>query len=61
VEVERPAGDAFLDQNVEAIAMRLRFHLASADGEPFDVRFRFNLTFTCADGAARLTEGAAGG
>ncbi|MBW3569938.1 MAG: energy transducer TonB [Gemmatimonadetes bacterium] len=44
-EVERPTGDAFLDQNVEAIAMRLRFRPATLDGEPFDVRFRFNLTF----------------
>lgn len=45
VEVERPTGDAFLDQNLEAIAMRLRFEPASLDGDPFDVRFRFNLTF----------------
>jgi TonB family protein len=45
VEVERPTGDAFLDQNVEAIAMRLRFRPATLDGEPFDVRFRFNMTF----------------
>jgi TonB family protein len=45
VEVERPTGDAFLDQNLEAIALRLRFHPATLDDQPFDVRFRFNLTF----------------
>ena len=45
VEVERPTGDAFIDQNVEAIAYRLRFRPATLDGTPFDVRFRFNLTF----------------
>lgn len=45
VEVERPTGDAFIDQNVEAIARRLRFRPATLDGTPFDVRFRFNLTF----------------
>jgi TonB family protein len=45
VEVERPTGDAFIDQNVEAIAYRLRFRPATLDGNPFDVRFRFNLTF----------------
>jgi hypothetical protein len=38
-------GDAFLDQNLEAIALRLRFHPATLDDQPFDVRFRFNLTF----------------
>ena len=45
VEVERPTGDAFIDQNVEAIAYRLRFRPATLDGTPFDVRFRFNMTF----------------
>lgn len=45
VEVVTPTGDEFLDQNVEAIAMRLRFRPATLDGEPFDVRYRFNLTF----------------
>jgi TonB family protein len=45
VEVDRPTGDAFIDQNVEAIAYRLRFRPATLDGTPFDVRFRFNLTF----------------
>lgn len=45
VEVERPTGDPFIDQNVEAIAYRLRFRPATLDGAPFDVRFRFNLTF----------------
>lgn len=45
VEVDRPTGDAFIDQTLEAIAMRLRFRPATLDGEPFDVRFRFNLTF----------------
>lgn len=45
VEVERPTGDAFIDQNIEAIAMRLRFSPATLDGQPFDVRFRFNMTF----------------
>jgi TonB family protein len=45
VEVVTPTGDEFLDQNVEAIAMRLRFRPGTLDGEPFDVRYRFNLTF----------------
>jgi TonB family protein len=45
VEVDQPTGDAFIDQNVEAIAMRLRFNPATLDGDPFDVRFRFTLTF----------------
>lgn len=45
VEVDRPTGDAFIDQNLEAIALRLRFDPATLDGEPFDVRFRFTLTF----------------
>lgn len=45
VEVDRPTGDAFIDQNLEAIAMRLRFNPATLDGDPFDVRFRFNMTF----------------
>lgn len=44
-EVDRPTGDAFIDATLEAIAMRLRFHPATLDDEPFDVRFRFNLTF----------------
>ena len=45
VEVDRPTGDAFIDQNLEAIAYRLRFRPATLDGTPFDVRFRFNMTF----------------
>ncbi|HEU0301720.1 MAG TPA: TonB family protein [Longimicrobium sp.] len=45
VEVDRPTGDPFLDLNLEAIAHRLRFRPATLDGTPFDVRFRFNLTF----------------
>ncbi|HEX5869829.1 MAG TPA: energy transducer TonB [Longimicrobium sp.] len=45
VEVVTPTGDEFLDMNVEAIAMRLRFRPATLDGEPFDVRYRFNMTF----------------
>ena len=44
-EVDQPTGDAFIDQTLESIAMRLRFDPATLDGEPFDVRFRFNLTF----------------
>lgn len=44
-EVERPTGDAFIDRNLEAIALRLRFRPATLDGQPFDVRFRFNMTF----------------
>jgi TonB family protein len=44
-EVEQATGDAFIDPTLEAIAMRLRFRPATLDGEPFDVRFRFNLTF----------------
>jgi TonB family protein len=45
VEVETPTGDAFLDPYVEPIAAALRFNPATLDGQPFDVRFRFNLTF----------------
>lgn len=45
VEVERPTGDAFIDQNLEAIALRLRFRPATLDDQPFDARFRFNMTF----------------
>jgi TonB family protein len=44
-EVDRPTGDAFIDPQLEGIAMRLRFNPATLDGQPFDVRFRFNLTF----------------
>jgi TonB family protein len=44
-EVDQPTGDAFIDQNIEAIAMRLRFNPATLDGDPFDVRFRFSMTF----------------
>lgn len=44
-EVERPTGDPLIDANVEAIAYRLRFRPATLDGDPFDVRFRFNMTF----------------
>lgn len=45
-EVDTPSGDEFIDGNVEAIAMRLRFRPATLDGAPFDVRFRFTMTFT---------------
>jgi TonB family protein len=44
-EVERPTGDAFIDRYLEDIALRLRFRPATLDGQPFDVRFRFNMTF----------------
>lgn len=44
-EVDRPTGDAAIDPHLEGIAMRLRFNPATLDGQPFDVRFRFNLTF----------------
>jgi hypothetical protein len=44
-EVDRPTGDAFIDPRLEGIAMRLRFNPATLDGQPFDVRFRFNLAF----------------
>lgn len=44
-EVERPAGDPLIDASAEAIAMRLRFRPATLDGQPFDARFRFNMTF----------------
>jgi TonB family protein len=44
-EVDQPTGDAFIDPNLEAIAMRLRFNPATLDGDPFDVRFRFSMTF----------------
>jgi TonB family protein len=45
VEMDTPSGDEMLDANAEAIAARLRFNPATLDGAPFDVRFRFTLTF----------------
>jgi TonB family protein len=45
VEMDTPSGDEMLDANAEAIAARLRFRPATLDGVPFDVRFRFTLTF----------------
>jgi len=45
VQVLRPTGDAYLDENVEHIARRLRFRPATLDGEPFDVRYRFTINF----------------
>lgn len=45
VEMDTPSGDEMLDANAEAIAARLRFRPATLDGTPFDVRFRFTLTF----------------
>lgn len=45
VEMDTPSGDEMIDANAEAIAMRLRFRPATLDGDPFDVRFRFTLTF----------------
>lgn len=44
-EVDQFTGDPFIDMTLEAIAMNLRFTPATLDGTPFDVRFRFNLTF----------------
>ena len=44
-EVVQPTGDAFIDCYVQDIAQHLRFTPASLDGVPYDVRFRFNLTF----------------
>ncbi|HEX6750913.1 MAG TPA: TonB family protein [Longimicrobium sp.] len=44
-EVVQPTGDAFIDQYVQGIAERLRFTPASVDGVPYDVRFRFTMTF----------------
>jgi hypothetical protein len=46
MEVDRPTADAFIGQNLGALAMRRRFRHATRDDEPFDVRFRFNLTFS---------------
>lgn len=45
VDVDRWTGDEFLDRYVEDIARHLRFHPARMDGEPFDVRIRYRLTF----------------
>ncbi|HEX6039756.1 TonB family protein [Longimicrobium sp.] len=45
VEMDTPSGDEMIDANAEAIAARLRFRPATLDGVPFDVRFRFTLTF----------------
>lgn len=44
-EMDTPSGDALIDANVEHIASRLRFRPATVDDVPFDVRFRFTLTF----------------
>jgi TonB family protein len=44
-EIDTPSGDEMIDANAEAIARRLRFRPATLDGVPFDVRFRFTLTF----------------
>jgi TonB family protein len=44
-EVVQPTGDAFIDRYVQDIARHLRFTPASLDGVPYDVRFRFNMTF----------------
>lgn len=45
VETDTPSGDEMIDANSEAIAQRLRFRPATLDGAPFDVRFRFTLTY----------------
>lgn len=45
VDVDQPAGDAFIDQFVEELGRRLRFAPASLDGVPFDTRIRYTLTF----------------
>jgi len=42
--LERPTGDAFLDERMADFAHILRFDPASVDGVPIDVRTRFNLT-----------------
>jgi TonB family protein len=42
--LERPTGDAFMDERVAAFAPILRFLPATVDGVPIDVRTRFNLT-----------------
>jgi TonB family protein len=44
-EVDTPSGDPFIDERASAIAALLRFRPATLDGEAFDVRFRFTLTF----------------
>ena len=45
VDVDQPAGDAFIDQFVEELGRMLRFAPASLDGVPFDTRIRYTLTF----------------
>jgi TonB family protein len=42
--LERPTGDAFMDERIADFAQILRFEPASVDGVPIDVRTRFNLT-----------------
>jgi TonB family protein len=44
-EVDTTSGDELIDANVEHIASRLRFRPATLDAMPFDVRFRFTMTF----------------
>ncbi len=43
VDVERPTGDTHLDKWIEPAASVLRFHPATLDGVPFDVRIRYTL------------------
>ncbi len=45
-ELVQPTGDAYIDQNVQAIAERMRFTPATLDGVPYDVRFRFTIPFS---------------
>lgn len=45
VDVDRPSGDDFIDRYIQDIAAHLKFLPARLDGEPFDVRIRYTLTF----------------
>lgn len=45
VDVVQPTGDAYLDEHLIPVALKLRFVPAKLDGVPFDTRFRFNLVF----------------
>jgi TonB family protein len=46
VEVVQPTGDPALDSYLEALGASLRFEPARLDDVPYDVRFRFAMTFT---------------
>jgi TonB family protein len=43
--VEKPTGDAFYDRYLPDLARRMRFYPARLNGQPFDTRIRFVVSF----------------